>query len=694
MQKRVVLFVSLCFLLFGGLMLANVTHASDVDTVAYINIAADDWSVELWPENHFDAENNPTDVIATTAVVDGYGQYTVKADFSKTENGFISDVNFLDIEISNGEKVYPNSYMNIDSFKVNGAEAVLGKTYTSSDDDVDTRTNLYNEWVGDEIKEGRTADGTGDVTARPFSNELYDQIKTIEITFTLIPGMEIGTAIPDEARAYISFAASDWAVELWGDNIFDVENNPTDVIATTEVVDGYRQYNVAADFTKTDAGYASGIAFLDVEISNGEILYPNSYMQIDSMKINGELVDLAKTYTSSDDGVDTRTNLYNEWVGDIEEGRTADGTGGVTATPVNNDLYNEIRTIEVAFTLKKGVEFGFPAEGLTAHLSMFDETWENQFILGDDSYNTPGVVVKTGQVTGYDQITVGLDLKNADLDFIGIGQLSVVVNDAETYMPYNFIKLDSLKVNGEDVVLTGNSYTSGIGAHTRTNIYDDLASAGEGDRTNEKAFARVTSELIDASEYSGVIISSIEATFTILRGKEPAPYEVPDNFNAFMMFSDTDEERWQVYNPGISGDAAVTGDGTFSIYLKAQDLNDAEDNNVYATEKAQGAQVFLIDIQELGKAMVELGTLRENAAGELKDTDVQVAVKVFVDGKEVQVTQNRIVVGDLEGNGRLRIELYNAWGSTVDNPAIDPAHITPEDELRIELTLTGTGIER
>lgn len=694
MQRKVLLIVSLCFLLFCGLAFGNAVYANDLDTIAYINIAADGWSVQIWPDNYFDPENNPTDVIGTTQAVDGYGQYTVKLDFSKTENGFITDVDFLDIEISNGELAYPNSYMNIDSFKVNGNEVALGKTYTSSDDEIDTRTNLYNEWVGGEIKEGRTADGTGDVTARPFDVAAFEQITSLEITFTLLAGMEIGTAIPDEARAYISFAAGDWGVDLWGDHIFDPENNPTAVIATTEVVDGYRQYTVGADFTQTEAGYANGIAFFDVEISNGEILYPNSYMQIDSVKINGAAVELDKTYTSSDDGIDTRTNLYNEWVGEIEEGRTADGTGEVTATPVDNDLYDKIETIEVTFTLKKGVELGFPAEGLMAHLSVFDETWENQFILGDDAYNTPGVTVTTAAVKGYDHYTVALDLSQADADFNGIGQLAVVVNDAEIYMPYNFIKINAVKINGEEAALAGNPYTSGIGPHTKVNIFDDLSSATEGDRTNDKALARVTSELIDAAAYADVVINSIEVSFTILRGKEPAPYEIPESFNAFMMFSDTDEERWQVYNPGFSGDAAVTGDGTFTVYLKAQDLNDAEATNVYATEKAQGAQVFLIDIEELGKALVALGTLRENAAGELKDTDVKVEVKVFVDGKEIQVTQNRIAIGDIEGNGRLRIELYNAWGPTVDTPAIDPAQITPEDELRIEFTLTGTGIER
>jgi hypothetical protein len=160
------------------------------------------------------------------------------------------------------------------------------------------------------------------------------------------------------------------------------------------------------------------------------------------------------------------------------------------------------------------------------------------------------------------------------------------------------------------------------------------------------------------------------------------------------MFSDTDEERWQVYNPGYSGDTAVIGDGTFRVYLKAEDLNAADDAKVFANGKAMGAQVFLVDIQELGKAMVALGTLREDASGALRETDLKVTVKVFVDGEEVPVRQDRIVVGDIEGNGRLRIELYNAWGPTGDLPAIDPALITPENMLEIEFTLEGTGIER
>jgi hypothetical protein len=693
-QKRVVSVVSLCFLLLSILVFTTVVQANDLDTVAYINIAADGWSVQLWPDNHFDPENNPTDVIATTQVVDGYGQYTVMADFSQTEAGFISSIDFMDVEISNGELVYHNSFMQIDSFKVNGVEVVLGNTYTSSDDGITTRTNLYNEWVGDEITDGRTADGRGGVTARPFDVSQYDQIVTLEITFTLMPGKEIGTWVPDEALAYISFASSDWAVQMWKDNYVDPATNPTAVVFRSEQVEGYGQYTVSVDFTGTEGGYANGIAFFDVEISNGELMYPNSFMRIDSLKINGEPVELGPTYTSSDNALDTRTNLYNEWVGEITEGRTIDGSGDVTATPVDNQLYSEVKTIEVVFTLMEGTEIGLPAEGLTAHLSMFDATWINQFILGDDAYNVEGAAAITAAVKGYGRYTVGLDLSGAAEDFTGIGQLSLVINDGETYMPYNFIRLDSIRINGEDVAFTGYSYTTGVGPDTRTNIFDDMSRPSEGDRTNDRPLTRVTGELINAAEYADTVIKLLEVTFTVLRGEEPAPYEVPESFNAFMMFSDTDEERWQVYNPGYSGDTAVIGDGTFRVYLKAEDLNAADDAKVFANGKAMGAQVFLVDIQELGKAMVALGTLREDASGALRETDLKVTVKVFVDGEEVPVRQDRIVVGDIEGNGRLRIELYNAWGPTGDLPAIDPALITPENMLEIEFTLEGTGIER
>lgn len=168
------------------------------------------------------------------------------------------------------------------------------------------------------------------------------------------------TAVPmnvqaeEETTAYLSFADNAWAVQYWYDG-----NDYSPIVAQTATVDGYGQYTVSLDFTGVDGGVAPDIAFFDVEISNGETAYPDSYMQIDSVKVNGEDIEVGTTYTSSDDGVATRTNLYNTWVTDVTEGRTADGSSdGVTATPVAGDTLTNIETIEVTFTLQEGVAFG------------------------------------------------------------------------------------------------------------------------------------------------------------------------------------------------------------------------------------------------------------------------------------------------------------------------------------------------
>jgi hypothetical protein len=162
---------------------------------------------------------------------------------------------------------------------------------------------------------------------------------------------------------------------------------------------------------------------------------------------------------------------------------------------------------------------------------------------------------------------------------------------------------------------------------------------------------------------------------------------MPESFRAFMMFSAKDG-GWQRYvtDGEYAGDALVTGDGTYTVYIKGADFE--------ATGKAVTAEVFLVDIIDLGEAMVHLGTLKEKAGGGLTDTDLEVTVKVFVDGVEVAVNNGNILKGDIEGNGRLRLELFNIHGTgTKDKPVVDPLLLEPETEIKVEFTLSGTGIE-
>lgn len=52
-------------------------------------------------------------------------------------------------------------------------------------------------------------------------------------------------------------------------------------------------------------------------------------------------------------------------------------------------------------------------------------------------------------------------------------------------------------------------------------------------------------------------------------------------------------------------------------------------------------------------------------------------------------TMDNLVYGDLEGNGRLRIEIYNMYGATANAPAIDPSTIKFTKNMVVTFTLGG-----
>ena len=102
----------------------------------------------------------------------------------------------------------------------------------------------------------------------------------------------------------------------------------------------------------------SGMSFMAVMVKDGTTLYPNMAIEITSIKMNGEEVPMTKkNYTSSDDGVEMRTNIYNEWVNELPED-AHDANGAVTdasaysAQIVDKDAFNSGWTsVEVTFNV-------------------------------------------------------------------------------------------------------------------------------------------------------------------------------------------------------------------------------------------------------------------------------------------------------------------------------------------------------
>lgn len=156
------------------------------------------------------------------------------------------------------------------------------------------------------------------------------------------------------ALAWIMWNDGGWALTHSVGDTYNADAISEGLVATNAVITGEGKYTVGLDFTGTAQGYSASVAFAAIGISNGEALYPNYVINIKEVRINGEIYRLkGRAYTTSDDGVCTRVNLYNEWVTSVPKTARLPGgnLAGATPTPINrNDaLIAEIKTIEIDF---------------------------------------------------------------------------------------------------------------------------------------------------------------------------------------------------------------------------------------------------------------------------------------------------------------------------------------------------------
>lgn len=156
------------------------------------------------------------------------------------------------------------------------------------------------------------------------------------------------------ALAWIMWNDGSWALTHSVGDTYNADAISEGLVATNAVITGEGKYTVGLDFTGTAQGYSASVAFAAIGISNGEALYPNYLVNIREVRINGEIYRLkGRAYTTSDDGVCTRVNLYNEWVTSVPKTARLPGgnLAGATPTPINrNDaVIAEIKTIEIDF---------------------------------------------------------------------------------------------------------------------------------------------------------------------------------------------------------------------------------------------------------------------------------------------------------------------------------------------------------
>ena len=161
----------------------------------------------------------------------------------------------------------------------------------------------------------------------------------------------------DEAMAWIMYNSGDWNLMYSVGDVYSPDDKTEGIVATDAEITGEGTYTVSLDFTGTSIGYADSVVFAAVAIGNGETLYPGYIINIREILINGEPYQMkGKPYTASDDGICTRTNLYNAWVTSVPaEARTVDGSlNAATPNLLDAETLGHVDTIEVTFDYRPG----------------------------------------------------------------------------------------------------------------------------------------------------------------------------------------------------------------------------------------------------------------------------------------------------------------------------------------------------
>ncbi len=186
----------------------------------------------------------------------------------------------------------------------------------------------------------------------------------------------------ESGQAYLAINEGQGWIQYWGKNddiehtmltynagVADITGNGSYTVSVTTDTKGYR-YDTTKD-PDDDSVVPQGLMFASVMVRDGEELFPGMVITIDSIIVDGKELELtAKNYTSSDDGVETRSNIYNQWVGELpEDARSTEGdlygtdlAADYSPIIVNPDDFTTWKTVEVNFTVSGIGEGGAAAE--------------------------------------------------------------------------------------------------------------------------------------------------------------------------------------------------------------------------------------------------------------------------------------------------------------------------------------------
>ena len=169
----------------------------------------------------------------------------------------------------------------------------------------------------------------------------------------------------NEEQGWIQYWGADDTMLTYNAGVPHIEGNGSYTVSVTADTNGFR-YDTSGDANDASA-VPSGLMFAAVMIKDGKTLFPDAIITIDSIKVDGkEITMTAKNYTSSDDGKELRSNIYNGWVDKLpDDAASTEGALVVDGTPTDAAAaYSPVIVDKADFATWKEVEVNFTISGI------------------------------------------------------------------------------------------------------------------------------------------------------------------------------------------------------------------------------------------------------------------------------------------------------------------------------------------
>lgn len=204
------------------------------------------------------------------------------------------------------------------------------------------------------------------------------------------------------------------------------------------------------------------------------------------------------------------------------------------------------------------------------------------------------------------------------------------------------------------------------------------ALAGYGDQT---FFNRVTS--VDGYPSTDIVGSSADMLADMnIDGDSPMKSKMPTVDQVKELIAKTTQTRETVN--GVEGVrfTAVNGNSIFLPMTGYRDGGEVVENG--------NAYYWTGNVSEINNDYAKtLSITAEGVASGLTKRAYGIAVRPVRDYATIKPVPGKCVVGDLENNGRIRIEIYNEYGSTKGNSAVDPNSVKFKHNMVVTFNISG-----